>query len=158
MYYPKLRFWCHLMQTRSIFVPFYIIQQSSHSNLPTLHPHSSTHVFAGLRWRYLPCSCLNTEQNNNPIVWIHRRPCGDFTWRMTERMRALTGPVKDSVTPAPWKHHNTIPPLLKMAKKSSIFAKNERTQFYEGQNKQRSTKTKTCKKINKCSKVALRLS
>uniref|UniRef100_A0A3B3ZAF0 TIR domain-containing protein n=1 Tax=Periophthalmus magnuspinnatus TaxID=409849 RepID=A0A3B3ZAF0_9GOBI len=45
-----------------------------------------------------------------------------FTCRITERMRALTGPVKDPVTPAPWKHHSTIPPLLKMEKKSSILS------------------------------------
>ncbi|KAK0149845.1 Toll/interleukin-1 receptor domain-containing adapter protein [Merluccius polli] len=41
---------------------------------------------------------------------------------MTERINALTGPVKDSVTPAPWKHHSTMPPLLKMVKKSSILS------------------------------------
>lgn len=71
------------------------------------------------------CWCV-TDHTSGPAC---------LTWRMTERMRALTGPVKDSVTPAPWKHHNTIPPLLKMAKKSSISAKHRWTRNYEEQNK-----------------------
>lgn len=121
----KLRLKCIC---QSIWVLFYITLHSNYSNRH--YPLTAQPVC--LLGQTVD-SCRYTGHNSSLTVWV-------FTCRMTERMRALTGPVKDSVTPAPWKHHNTIPPLLKMAKKSSISASHERTQYYEEQNKHRSTK------------------
>lgn len=45
---------------------------------------------------------------------------GDSTCSSTERIKALTGPVHESLTP--WKHQSTSPPLEKMVKKSSMAA------------------------------------
>lgn len=43
-----------------------------------------------------------------------------LTWRMTDLMRAFTAGVRRERA-VPWKYQRTIPPFVKMVKRSNIF-------------------------------------